>query len=105
MKGGYQTIDLSGIDFVTDEAGAVITDEKIKAKIKEAVNSGKPLLVYGFRGYHGPNFGKVYNSGTSAEVSVSTTIDIPSDKFWAYSVVWRKSTDVITAYCKQYTLS
>jgi len=105
MNGGYQMIDLSGINFVTDEAGTIITDEEIRSKVKEVVNSGKPLLVYGFRGSHGPNFGKVYNSTASAELFVSTTIEIPSGKFWAYTVVWTKETDVITAYCKQYTLS
>ena len=104
-KGGYQMIDLSGIHFVTDEAGTIITDEEIRSKVKEVINSGKPILVYGFRPNHGPNFGKVYNGNGSAEIFVSTSIDIPNNTFWAYSVVWMKETDVITAYCKQYTLS
>lgn len=105
MKGGYQIIDLSGINFVTDAAGTVITDEKIKSEIKDAITSGKPVLVSGFRGGHGPNFGKIYNGSGSGEVFVTTSIDIPNNVYWAYSVVWTKETNVFTGYCKQYTLS
>lgn len=104
MTGGYQMIDLSGINFVTDEAGTVITDEEIRSKIKEVVNSGKPILVYGFRGSHGPNFAKVYNSVDSGTINVSTLIT-PEGTFTSNSVIWTKSTDVIKAYSKSYTLS
>lgn len=104
MKGGYQTIDLSGINFVTDEAGAEITDEEIRSKIKEAVTSGKPILAYGFRGGHGPNFALIHNGVDSGAINVNTLIST-TGTFTSNSVIWTKSTDVIKAYSKQYTLS
>lgn len=105
MKGGYQMLDLSGIDFLTSPAGTRITDPEIKANIINAITCGKPVLVSGFRGGHGPNFGQVYESTTSGEICATTGIDIPNNTTWAYSLVWNKTTGMITGYMKQYTLS
>lgn len=105
MNGGYQMLDLSGINFTTDAAGSEITDANIKAKIVEAINCDKPVLAYGFRGGNGPNFAHKYNTNSVGGVMVTTAIDVDTSKFWAYHVVWTKATGVVKAYSKPHTLS
>lgn len=105
MKGGYQMLDLSGIEFLTSPTGVRIRDEKIRTDIINAITCGKPILVSGYRGGYGPNFGTVYEGANSGSVSVTTNINTSDNTFWAYSLVWTKETGIVTGYMKQYTLS
>lgn len=102
MKGGYQTLDLSGIDFSTDSAGARITDTDFIEKFNAACDSGKPILVSGF-GDVVPTFAKVSRVGSTVIMSVTSAINPDGNGVGAYVI--KKMRDLVTAYYKQYTLS
>lgn len=105
MKGGYQMLDLSGIDFSTESAGARITDTDFIKDLTDALNSGKPILAYGFSsGVTIPTFAKVSKVGLRTIImSVTSAINPSGGGVGAYII--EKTDDVVKAYYKQYSLS
>ena len=100
MNGGYQMIDLSGINFTTDADGSEVTDEEFKKKFIDVCASGKPVLVYGFRGFHGPNFGSVLGASSGYQLSVQTTVNANDNSVWTYMLWYNPATDKLTAYSR-----